>query len=251
MIDDPQGSILVAFAAFCRIGGCMMVLPGFSSFRLPMQVRLFMAVALSLALMPMLWDTIYPRIQGGRTEYLFLVGSELLIGIVLGMIARFIVLGLQFAGTTVSMAIGFNTSPINAIFESEPEGQVTAVITTTGLLLLFMTDFHHMIISALVRSYDFMPMGAGFEARMALVTLSDTLSATFYVMLRLASPFLMFGFIFNLAIGMVNKLAPQIPVYFISTPFLLAGGLILFFLAVNDFFQQFVAAFEPLFLGAR
>lgn len=248
MIEDPQGTILVAFAIFCRIGGCLMVLPGFSSFRVPPQVRLFMAVALSLSLIPILWDQLYPNIKGTQTEYLYLVGTELLIGVVLGMIARFIVLGLQFAGTTISMAIGFNTSPVNGIFESEPEGQVTAVITTTGLLLLFMTDFHHMIITALVRSYNFMPMGAGFEARMALVTLTDTLSSTFYVMLRLSSPFLMFGFIFNLSIGMVNKLAPQIPVYFISTPFLLAGGMILFYLAVNDFFREFVAAFQPLFL---
>ena len=63
MIEDPQGSVLAVFAAFCRIGGCIMVLPGFSSFRVPLQIRLFLALAVSMALTPLLWDIIYPRVQ--------------------------------------------------------------------------------------------------------------------------------------------------------------------------------------------
>jgi flagellar biosynthetic protein FliR len=66
---------------------------------------------------------------------------------------------------------------------------------------------------------------------------------------RLASPFLAYGLIFNLAIGMVNKLAPQIPVYFISIPFILTGGLILLYFGSNTFFTLFIDGFETLFMG--
>ena len=249
MIEDLQGTVLAVFAAFCRIGGCIMVLPGFGSFRVPMQVRLFTALAISLALTPLLWDVLYPHAQNAGSSYLFLVGSELLIGVAFGLIARYIVLALQFAGTSIQMMIGFNTAGGPSIFEGEQEGQLTALITLTGMLILFMTEFHHTIIKALVGSYTFMPAGAGFAPRMALVTLTDTLSASFMVMLRLASPFIIYGLIFNLAIGMVNKLAPQIPVYFISIPFILAGGLILFYLGTIEFFSLFLDAFGPLFTG--
>ncbi len=249
MIEDPQGSVLAVFLAFCRIGGCIMVLPGFSSFRVPVQIRLFLALAVSLALTPLLWEMIYPRVQNPGSEYLYLVGSEMLIGITFGMIARFIVLGLQFAGTSIQMVIGFNTSGGMSVTESEQEGQMTSLITFTGLLLLFLTDFHHLVIRAIVGSYEFMPMGEGFAPRMALVTLTDTLSSTFLVMLRLASPFIVYGLVFNLAIGFVNKLAPQIPVYFISIPFILTGGMVLFYFGSIEFFSLFTSAFTDLFAG--
>ncbi|MBW3097346.1 flagellar biosynthetic protein FliR [Pseudohoeflea coraliihabitans] len=249
MIEDPQGSILAVFAAFCRIGGCLMVLPGFSSFRVPVQVRLFTAVALSMALTPLLWDTLYPRVQDPGAAFIFLVASELLIGVTFGLIARFIVLALQFAGTSIQMVIGFNMSGGMSITEGEQEGQLTALITLTGLLVLFMVDFHHVVIRTLVASYNFMPLGSPFAARHALVTLTDTLAASFLLMLRLSSPFILFGLIFNVAIGLVNKLAPQIPIYFISIPFILTGGLILFYFGAGEFFTLFLDAFAPLYAG--
>ncbi|KGF69151.1 flagellar biosynthesis protein FliR [Hoeflea sp. BAL378] len=249
MIADPEGTVLALFAAFCRIGACIMVLPGFSSFRVPVQIRLFIAVAVSMALLPVMWDSIYPRVQGGGSNYLLLVGVEMLIGVTMGLIARYIVLAMQFAGTGISMAIGFNAAPGGGLLEAEPEGHITAFISFTVLFVLFLSDFHHMVIAALVRSYSFMPVGADFDPRMALMTLTDTLAGAFMLALRLASPFLVYGLIFNLSIGMVNKLSPQIPVYFISIPFILFGGLILLYFGSQSFFTLFVNGFEPLYLG--
>lgn len=249
MIEDPEGTVLALFLAFCRIGGCFMVMPGFSSFRVPLQIRLFVAVAVSMALLPILWDTIYPHVKGGGGVYIILVGAEMLIGVTLGLIARYIVVALQYSGTAISMAIGFNSSPSGGVIENEPEGPLTSMITFTALFILFLTDFHHVVIASLVRSYGFMPMTAGFEPRLALMTLTDTLAGAFMLVLRLASPFLVYGLIFNLSIGMVNKLAPQIPVYFISIPFILTGGLILFYFAANTFFSLFADGFESLFMG--
>ena len=54
---------------------------------------------------------------------------------------------------------------------------------------------------------------------------ADDLAAAFVVSLRVASPFIVFAVIVNVAIGLVNRLTPQIPVYFISGPFVIAGGL--------------------------
>lgn len=249
MIEDPEGTVLALFATFCRIGGCFMVLPGFSSNRVPLQIRLFISVAVSMALMPLLWDSIYPNVQAGGRIYILLVGGELLVGVTLGLIARYIVLALQFAGTGISMAIGFNSSPGGGLIENEAEGQLTALITFAALFILFLTDFHHMVIASLVRSYSFMPMGTEFDPRRALMTLTDTLAASFMLALRLASPFLVYGLIFNLSIGMVNKLAPQIPVYFISIPFILCGGLILLFFGISTFLTLFSEGFETLFMG--
>ena len=249
MIEDPQGTVLALFAAFCRVGGCFMLLPGFASARLPMQIRLFLAVAVSMAVLPVLWDTIHPRVSGPTASYVSLIVFETLTGAVIGLIARYYVLGLQFAGTALTMMMGFNAPPTQDVLEDAAENQLTNLVSFAGLLLLFLLDFHHFIVRALVDSYDVMPLGAGFNPQSALITLTDTLAQTFMIMLRLASPFILYGLVFNISIGLINKLAPQIPIYFISLPFLIIGGLFLMYFGITSMLEIFANGFLPVFRG--
>jgi flagellar biosynthesis protein FliR len=247
MIEDPEGVVLALFAAFCRIGGCIMVLPGFSTARLPATIRVLLAATVTMALLPVMWDLIYPRIRGTTPDYMLLCIFETLIGVVLGMIARFYALGLQFLGTVLTMMIGLNTPPAGDILEDTSEGQLTNILTFAGLMVLFMLDFHHQVFIAIADTYRTLPPGTVFDPQKALISLTDTLTATFYVMLRLASPFILFNVLFNVAIGFINKLAPIVPVYFISAPYLVMGGTILLYLSVAAMLSLYADAFAPIF----
>lgn len=249
MIPDPEGLILAAFAAFCRIGGCFLVLPGFSSARVPQMVRLLIAIGVSFAILPLMWNDIYPKSRLAGSAYVSMVFIETAIGVVLGLITRYYILGLQFAGTVISMMIGFNAPPAGDVLEDSAESQITNLLGFAALLVLFMLDFHHQVIVAIVDTYKVMPPGAGFDPQKALITLTDTLSATFLIMLRLSSPFIIYSLLFNVAIGFINKLAPQMPIYFISTPYLLAGGLFLLFLGIAAMLSLFGDAFRTIFTG--
>ncbi|MGO4440098.1 flagellar biosynthetic protein FliR [Rhizobium sp. RAF56] len=250
MITDPQGTILALFLAFCRIGACVMVLPGFSSGRVPQQVRILVAVALSMAVLPVLWDVIYPKASSAAPgAYLSLVFSESLIGAMYGMMARLYTIGLQFAGTIISMSIGFSAPGGMDIIEDTSESSLISLIGFCGLMILFMLDFHHYVFRALVDSYSSIPLGGHLEMRATLISFTDTLQTTTYIMLRLASPFLLYGLLFQVSIGFINKLAPQIPVYFVSTPYLLMGGLFMFYLAIARLLTQFADAFLSVYNG--
>ncbi len=247
MIADPQGTVLVLFAIFCRIGACIMTLPGFSSARISTTIRFFLAFAVSLAMTRLLFDTIYPRVSGTAASLVGVIVSELLIGLMYGLVPRLYVLGLQFAGSAVSMAIGLNTPGAMDVLEDSSENQMTNLISFGGLLVLFMLDFHHVVFRALVDSYAVMPLGGMPDSQKMLITLTDTLSQTFMLMLRLASPFLIFGLMFNFAVGLVNKLAPQVPVFYISTPYLLMGGLLLVYFTIAAMVMQFAQYFPMIF----
>ena len=249
MINDPEGTVLAMFVAFCRIGACFMVLPGFSSARIPVMVRLLSAATISFAILPVMWDTIYPRVSGGGYAYIHLILGETLIGTMYGLIPRLYVIGLQFAGSAMSMSIGFSAPGAPDVIEDTAENQLTNMISFGGLLLLFMFDFHHVVIRALIDSYGLMPLGGVPDTQKMLITLTDTLGATFMLMLRLASPFIIFGLMFNFSIGMINKLAPQIPIYFISTPYLLMGGLFLLYFSIAAMVRQFAENFLTVFQG--
>jgi flagellar biosynthetic protein FliR len=247
MIADPQGTVLVLFAIFCRIGSCIMTLPGFSSARISVTVRFFLAFAVSMAMTPLLFDQLYPRVSVGGATLVGVIVAEILIGMMYGLVPRLYVLGLQFTGSVVSMAIGLNTPGATDILEDTSENQMTNLISFGGLLLLFMMDFHHVVFRALVDSYTVMPLGGMPDSQKMLITLTDTLSQTFMMMLRLASPFMIFGLMFNVAVGLVNKLAPQVPVFYISTPYLLLGGLLLVYFTIAAMVMQFAQNFPTIF----
>ncbi len=61
--------------------------------------------------------------------------------------------------------------------------------------------------------------------------------------LRIGSPFIAYSIVVNLALGFANKLTPQVPVFFIATPFLMAGGLVLLYATSTEFMTQFLTAY--------
>jgi flagellar biosynthetic protein FliR len=250
MIVDPQGTILALFLTFCRIGGCFMTLPGFSSGRIPMQVRLFLCAGLSMALMPILWESVYPQISKSNPAIMVgLIMSETLIGVTYGLIARFFTLGMQFTGTLIGNSIGFSAPGGADPIEDTQDNQISTLLMLSAMLLLFLLDFHHFVIKTLVDSYSATPVGALISSQKILITLTDTLRASTRLSLRLATPFILYSLMFNISIGLINKLAQQIPVYFISTPYLLAGGLFMFYLSIAALVRQFADAFGPIFLS--
>jgi len=241
--------VIAAFIAFCRIGGCFLVMPGLSSVRVPTQIRLFMAVAATGALLVHLWDHILPYASPQPGLLVPLVISETIIGALIGLVARLYMLALQFVASAIAMLVGFSGMGAPGIEDGEPQGPLSEIISLSALLLLFVFDFHHEIIQALVVSYQIAPLSAFFNPQTALVDVTDTVSESFFMVLRLGSPFVAYAILVNLTIGFINKLTPQIPVYFISLPFVIAGGLILFYFAIGTMLSLFADGFLATTLG--
>lgn len=240
---------LAAFLAFCRIGACFLVMPGMSSARIPVQVRLFIAIAVSFALLGQIEHAILPKLSSSLDVLVLLIASELIVGVMIGLGARFYVLALQFIGTGIANLIGYGAMGGIAIEENEPQAALAQLISLSALLLLFAMDFHHEMIKALINSYQLIPVEGVFDAGGALANLNDQLSQAFMVMLRLGSPFIAYAILVNLAIGFINKLTPQIPIYFISLPFVITGGMLLIYFGASSFLSLFGDAFLPVALG--
>ena len=158
-------------------------------------------------------------------------------------------LALQFMASAIATLIGYGGASGAGIDEPDPQAALGSLISFSALMLLFVFDFHHEIIKALVLSYELAPVSALFNPQSALVDITDTISESFMVVIRLGSPFIAYAILVNLAIGFVNKLTPQIPVYFISLPFVIAGGLILLYFGIPTLLSLFADGFVDVTLG--
>lgn len=249
MIESLPVEIVTGFLVFCRVGACFMIMPGMSSMRVPVQVRLLTALAVTVA--------VSSFISSGLSDYVAdpslvslvrLVASETLIGSFFGLVARFYIMALEFIISGVGMSIGFGGMLGASIEGQEMQSALTAFVSFSALLVLFTLDFHHTVIVALLGSYEVMPLEQFPEVRLMLVNLVDVLRESFMIALRLGSPFLGFAIIVNLGVGLLNKLSVQIPIYFISLPFILGFGLLILYFAAPYMLSLFGQGFTGVFL---
>ena len=225
-------SLLPALAAsfmlvFARIGAMVMLLPGFGETNIPVRVRLGIALALTLIILP-LHRNAYQISMTSMAPLLVLMVHEIVIGVVLGATARVTLAALSVAGSVIAqqLGLGFVTSV------DPTQGQQGVLIgnflTMLGLTLLFATDTHYLIIAALNDSYVIFSPGELMPSGDIASLATRAFSGAFKIGIQLSAPFIVFGLVFNLGLGVLARLMPQMQVYFVGVPLsMLAGFLIL------------------------
>lgn len=234
-------TVFIVFLMLCRIGGCLMFMPGFSSPRVPAQIRILIALAVTLALAPVLLPTVSAAAaKAGPAQFLGLILSEVTIGALIGIMGRMFFLALEFMASAVASSIGFTTLPGVPVEHTDPAPALSAFITLTATVLFFVSDLHWEVLRALVASYAAMPVQEAFSPEFGLAQLGDVMADAFRLSLQISSPFIVYAIAINVLFGIANKMTPQIGVYFISLPYVIVGGLLLLYFTIADFMRLFV-----------
>lgn len=239
----PQG-VLLTFILFCRIGGCLMVMPGFSSARVPMQVRLYLSIAITLMLTPMLLQPLRELVPDLPPNRLVaLIATETMIGALIGLMGRIFFLALQFMATASAQFVGLSAPSGPAVEDMEPTPPFGAIITLTATLLFFLTDQHWEVLKALIASYRVLPVTEPISTEFSVIRLTEAATNSFLLALQITSPFLVYTLIANLLVGIASRLTPQVPIYFVSGPLVVFGGLIVLYFTIGETLRMFMAGF--------
>jgi flagellar biosynthesis protein FliR len=233
-----------AFVLFCRIGGCLMLAPGFSSGQIPGQVRLFVALAVTLTLTPLLLERVPSAALGDDPIFtLKVIAVESLVGGMIGVLARMFYFALEALAVGAASMLGFSSPSGFQIESDETMAPLATLISLAAIALLFAANLHWELLRGLVASYDVIPVGADFNARLALREIADALGESFRLALRIASPYVIYALVVNLALALVNRLTPQVQVFFVAMPFVVAGGLILLYFTIKPAIEAFMTGF--------
>ncbi len=242
-------SVLPALAAtfmlvFARIGAMVMLLPGFGETNIPTRIKLSIALLLTLIILP-LHRTAYQVDMSSLTPLLVLMLHEIVVGVVLGATARVTLSALQVAGSVIAQQLGLGF--VTAI--DPTQGQQGLLIgnflTILGLTLLFATDSHHLVIAALSESYRIFSPGEVFPSGDVAALATRAFAAAFKIGLQLSAPFLVFGLVFNIGLGILARLMPQMQVYFVGVPLSILAGFLILGLVIT----ALMGAFLDYFIG--
>jgi flagellar biosynthetic protein FliR len=237
-------ALMAAFLlVFARVGTMLMLLPGLGEMMIPVRVRLTAALVLAALMLP-LHRAAYQVDLKTLGPVLVLLAEELLIGALLGMTARLTISALQVTGSVVAQQLG-----LGFVTTVDPTlGQQGVIIgnflTILGVALFFATDLHHLVIAALDDSYTlFHPGEVPLTGDMAALT-TRTIAAAFRIGVQLSAPFLVFGILFNLGLGILSRLMPQMQVYFVGMPLSILAGFLILLLILGAMMTTFLGQVE-------
>jgi flagellar biosynthetic protein FliR len=243
-VPGADGLIALAFAfmlVLCRCGAAVMLLPGLGESDPPAVLRVGLALALALLLVPVVAPSMPPE-PASFLRLAGMVAAELLAGGVLGWLARLLALGLPIAGQIISLMTG-----LSSVLQQDPTlGVQSAVIgrlfNVLAPVLILSTGLYALPLAALAGSYGVFPAGGVLGSGDLSEVAVRAVSGSFALALRLAAPFVLMSLVWQMALALLARLVPQIQVYFTALPGQVLGGMLLLALLAAPILQAWTGA---------
>ncbi len=239
----PAGTEAFAvLIVFVRIGTAIAFLPGFSAAYVPMRLRLLLALLLSLLVTPTLTGVL-PALPKSPALLVMLMLSEATIGLFIGCAARIAFAALQVAGSYVALLSSFANALVQDPIVDQQSSTISGFFTTLGVVVLFAADLHHLLLRTLVDSYAvFLPQG-GMPVGDLSAAIARAVADSFALGVQLAAPFVVVSLVYNVGMGMLSRLVPQLQVYFFGLPLQLALQICVIMLSISGIMLVFLNHF--------
>lgn len=235
--------IYVWLVVFARVGSAFMVMPAIGDAFVSQRARLLLALAVSVLVAPVVQGRI-PPMPTDPFALLVLLMGEITVGVFVASVARLLMSALETAGSIIAVQAGLANAQV---FNPAMAGQGSlpgALLGWLGLLLIFLTDLHHLLLMAVVDSFDSFVPGAALPVDDMAATIGRLVSESFQLGLQMAAPFVVAGIMFAFALGLLSKLAPQVQVFFLFTSLQVAVGLFMFALTLSAMMLFWLQHFE-------
>jgi flagellar biosynthesis protein FliR len=224
---------------FARIGTMMMMLPGLGEQNVSARLRLTLALVLSGVLLP-LHRNAYHIDTGALAPAVVMLVEEIIVGAVLGLTARLTVSALEVAGSVIAQQLGLGFVTAVDPTQGEQGAILGNFLTMLGLTLIFATDMHHLVIAALNDSYSIFEPGEVPATGDVAALITKTVAGAFRIGIQLSAPFLAFGLLFNIGLGVLSRLMPQMQVFFVALPLSILIGFLFLVLALGTMMGLFL-----------
>ena len=226
-----------AFAlVLARIGPVMALLPGLGESVAPGIVRAGLALSITVLLLPEL-KPLVPQVPAPGLDMAVMVAGEVVTGLWFGWVTRMIVLALPIGAQFIGYLIG-----LSSVLQPDPElgaqsGALGKLFEMAAPVMLLVTGLYRLPLTALDGLFRLIPPGQMLPAADSIEIAIHAVGSGFSLALQLASPLVVIGIVWHLAVGLIGRIVSRMQIYFISMPgqilaglaaLMMAGGAIVF-----------------------
>ncbi len=235
---------------FARLGAGAMVLPGIGENYVLARARLGIALALTVVVYPLVHDQL-PAAPASAPGMVAMIASEVLHGVFVGGIARLMMSAMHTAGAVIAFQSGLAYAQTLDPNQGTQSALVSTLMTLVGLLVVFTSGLHYELIGALRDSYLLFPAGAAPPVAGFAELATTIVAGAFKVGIQIAAPFFVFGIAFYTGIGLLQRLIPQVQIFFVAMPLQVTLGLVLIALTLAGAATWFLEYFAGIAVELR
>ncbi|HTZ90394.1 MAG TPA: flagellar biosynthetic protein FliR [Alloacidobacterium sp.] len=200
--------------AMVRLSSMMVSAPFFSSQAIPKQIKAVFVFAVAVLLVPVVASLPMAQVELGMLPLLGEVGAGLVFGFSLSLLNEVLLFAGQVLGVQFSFSLANLLDP-NSEVQTPLLAQMFSLMGTTVLLV---SGLDRTMLAALIRSFAEAPLGGFFLDGQHALALVQMASGIFFAALQLAAPAMAATMLVEVAVAMVGKMSPQLPVMAITVP---------------------------------
>ena len=245
--EDDRGTMQIAILpqigalfvlVFARVGTLVMLMPGIGERFIFSRARLSLAFFIALMILPMARPSL--QIPETLPALVTLLIGELLIGLVIGVCARLVMAALQTAGTIVAQSMGLGFAMTVDPTGGNQNPTIGNFLTMLGITLILTSDLHHIAIAAIHESYRLLPPGGAPDLTDVMTLAVRSTAQGFALAVQISAPFIVFGLLFNLGLGVLARMMPQLQVFFLAVPASIFGGMLMLLVVLGVMMSVFM-----------
>ena len=217
-----EGWLALLAYPMARILGFLGAAPVFGNNAVPRRIKLMVGLAVTLGLMPVVPSV--PQAALDSWAGLLLIVQQTLIGIAMGLVLRVVFAALDLMGEIISLQMGLSFA---TFFDPLAGGQTAVVgefLTLLATLVLLSLNGHLLMLDALARSFEWLPVTATLPHKGGWMVLVRFGASIFASGLLMALPVVTALLITNIALGVLTRAAPQLNLFAIGFPITLTVG---------------------------
>lgn len=200
--------------ALVRVSGMMVFAPFFSSTALPVRTKAVFTGAVAYLLAPLV-----ASLPGARTaiDFSSLLG-ELAVGLVYGLSLALLSEMLLFAGQIAGLQFSFSLVNLMDPATSIQTPLMGDLFQLMGTLVVLAAGLDRILLASMVRSFRAAPLGSFALSPAASLGIVRAASGIFLAAVELAAPVLAATLLVEVAVALLGKLSPQLPVMNLTVP---------------------------------
>lgn len=210
---------------FARLIAAVASTPFFNGRAIPAMVKTGLVFFISVIITPTLGDQTV-EVQSAL-HYALLLLKEIGIGIFIGFMCQLFFSIVSIAGEVIDTQLGLSMA---RVYDPTAQSSLTLTGNLFSLMfttLFFVTNAHLTLIQIISYSFQLLPLGGQIVGADAGYYIAMIFASIFALALQLALPFLLFGIIIELGLGILMRTVPTINVFVVGMQLKLLVGFLL------------------------